>query len=93
MSPGEAVVAIASFGLVAFFISTVAGLIRRKIDAGAPAALDAGVEPRLARIEQAVDAIAVEVERISEGQRFTTRLLAERAPGAALPPAKPGVPS
>ena len=38
--------------------------------------------PRLERIEQAVDAIAIEVERVSEGQRFVTRLLAERgAPG------------
>lgn len=36
---------------------------------------------RLARLEQAVDAIAVEVERVSEGQRFVTRLLADnRAP-------------
>jgi hypothetical protein len=32
----------------------------------------------MTRIEQAVDAIALEVERMSEGQRFTTRLLAER---------------
>jgi hypothetical protein len=35
------------------------------------------VMSRLERIEQAVDAIAVEVERISEGQRFTTKLLSE----------------
>ena len=35
---------------------------------------------RLAHMEQAIDAIAVEVERISEGQRFTTKLLAERTP-------------
>ncbi len=40
----------------------------------------AAIEERLARIEQAVDAIAVEAERISEGQRFTTKLLSERAP-------------
>lgn len=33
---------------------------------------------RLERIEQAVDTIAVEVERISEGQRFVTKLLAGR---------------
>ena len=39
--------------------------------------------PRLDRIEQAVDAIAIEVERISEGQRFVTRLLAERPAQAA----------
>ena len=48
------------------------------------------VVQRLARIEQAMDAIAIEVERISEGQRFTTRLLSERAKepaesAAALP--------
>ena len=34
---------------------------------------------RLERMEQAIDSIAVEVERISEGQRFTTKLLSERA--------------
>lgn len=30
------------------------------------------------RLEEAMEAIAIEVERISEGQRFTTKLLAER---------------
>ena len=34
---------------------------------------------RLDRIEQAIEAMAVEVERISEGQRFVTKLLSERA--------------
>ncbi len=38
------------------------------------------VEQRLAAIEQAIESVAVEVERISEGQRFTTKLLADRAP-------------
>ena len=33
---------------------------------------------RLERMEQAIDSIAIEVERISEGQRFTTKLLSER---------------
>jgi hypothetical protein len=37
------------------------------------------VAARLERIEQAVDAVAIEVERISEGQRFTTKLLSDRA--------------
>lgn len=41
------------------------------------------VGARLERIEQAVDAVAIEVERISENQRFTTRLLSEgRGDGA-----------
>jgi len=47
--------------------------------------IPAEVAGRLERIEQAVDAIAVEVERISEGQRFTTRLLSETRGGGALP--------
>lgn len=39
--------------------------------------IPADVASRLERMEQSIDAIAVEVERISEGQRFTTKLLAE----------------
>lgn len=42
---------------------------------------------RLERIEQAIEAMAVEVERISEGQRFVTKLLAERGK-ETLPPAR-----
>ena len=36
-------------------------------------------DQRLARVENAVESIAVEVERISEGQRYVTKLLNERA--------------
>jgi hypothetical protein len=42
------------------------------------------IADRVNRIETAVDATAIEVERISEGQRFTTRLLADRAGAPAL---------
>jgi hypothetical protein len=38
-------------------------------------------DSRLKRIENAVEAIAIEVERISENQRFTTKLLSERSAG------------
>ena len=55
-------------------------------DPPAPPGL-AKIEERLARLEAGVDAIAVEVERISEGQRFTTKLLAERS--GAVPSAPP----
>ena len=37
------------------------------------------LEGQLREIQQSVDAIAVEVERVSEGQRFTTKLLSEHA--------------
>lgn len=32
---------------------------------------------RLERLEQSIDTIAIEIERVSEGQRFVTRLLSE----------------
>ena len=44
---------------------------------------------RLDRIEQAIEAMATEVERIAEGQRFTTKLLSEAktsAPAAIAAP-------
>ena len=38
---------------------------------------------RLQRIEEAVDTIALEIERMSEAQRFTAKLLLERGTEAA----------
>jgi len=39
---------------------------------------------RLERIEQAVESIAIEVERVSEGQRFVTKLMSEHKAVPAL---------
>ncbi len=39
---------------------------------------------RLERMEQAIDAVAIEVERISEGQRFVTQAMAKRDAAPAL---------
>jgi hypothetical protein len=38
---------------------------------------------RFDRLEQAVDAIAIEIERVSEAQRFMTRIMTERMPGTS----------
>ena len=54
-----------------------------------PAELPPALDDRLRRMEQALDAIAVEVERISEAQRFTTKLLSGAATTGALPAAAP----
>jgi len=45
------------------------------------------LDARLERVEQTVESIAIEMERVSEGQRFVTKLLSERAreASAALP--------
>lgn len=48
---------------------------------------------RLDRIEQAVEAMATEVERIAEGQRFTTKLLSDGRPSAQPVIAPPAVAS
>lgn len=79
MSNGKEAVAIASM-LVAGFVCWVAVYgwgkwLARPRNTGTSPEQDA----RLRRIEQAVETIAIEVERIGEGQRFTTKLLAERA--------------
>lgn len=61
----------------------IARAIARRIEGGIrggmPPSLPNDVGARLERMEQAIDAIAVEVERIAEGQRFTSKLLASRA--------------
>jgi len=46
--------------------------------------------PEHAGLQNAVDAIAIEVERIGEGQRFLTRMLREPGVGPVAPPRSPG---
>jgi len=63
----------------------IARAIARRIERGVGGrtpSLPNDVGARLERMEQAIDAIAVEVERIAEGQRFTSKLLAGRADGS-----------
>ena len=70
----------------------IARALARRLDRESvlPPSIPPDLTNRLDRMEHAIEAIAVEVERISEAQRFTTRLLSERAPaqlgeGAAQP--------
>jgi hypothetical protein len=75
------VVPIAAFAMVAVLAIGVpiARAFARRLERGEPAKMSSDVVARLERMEQAIDSIAVEVERIAEGQRFTTKLLAQRA--------------
>lgn len=77
--PAKAIVAIGFFVSAAYSISAVARAVvaHRQAEPKIASGATALAEARLARIEQAVEAIALEVERISEGQRFTTKLLSE----------------
>jgi hypothetical protein len=88
MIPGELIPIVIFICLTVMAIGTpIARAMARKIERGGPGSRElGGIEERLARLENAVDAIAVEVERISEGQRFTTKLLTDRGrEPAALP--------
>jgi hypothetical protein len=49
-----------------------------------PPAIFNDAAQRLERLEGSVDAIALEIERISEGQRFVTKLLSESQPAPQL---------
>jgi len=54
-------------------------------------ALPHDIVQRFTQIDQAVESIAVEVERIGEGQRFITRVLSEQGRGALADPGPRGV--
>jgi hypothetical protein len=60
-------------------IPLVRSYIRRQDRTALPSALTPELERRLDRLESMVETVQVEVERMAEGQRFTTRLLSEGA--------------
>lgn len=77
---------------IAFFVmfaAIIIGLpimraIGKRIERGAPvpAQIPAETQAQIQHLMQSVDAIAIEVERISEGQRFATKMLSEKKPEA-----------
>lgn len=83
MDPGKVIVALGFFATLTYIVRlvTVGAVSYRRQEVGASKGLVVD-EDRMARLEQAVEAIALEVERISEGQRFTTKLLSERGSSA-----------
>ena len=60
------------------------GLVRGLSPKRKPLEITDSQNLQLEQLQQSVDAIAVEVERIAEAQRFSAKLLAERAEPAAL---------
>jgi hypothetical protein len=87
----EVFIPITFFIVVGVIVAPFARAYAKRLEHGGnPQQIPLDVKERLERMEQSIDSIAVEVERISEGQRFTTKLLAERTPqGEAAEPRKP----
>lgn len=77
--PGAVDISIAFFLSMAFIIVglPIARAFARRMDRRGQAPSAGDLTPRLDRIEQAIEAVAIEVERVSEGQRYTTKAIAE----------------
>jgi hypothetical protein len=89
--PEEAYVLGGLFMLIAILPLSIA--YARRIwrrSSAAVSALPQELMERITRLDHAVDSIAVEVERIGEGQRFVTRLFAERTSADPLAAARSG---
>lgn len=79
-------VPIVLFGVIGSVIVLlpIARAFAKRIDRASEKQVPGHVDARLERMEQAIDAIAEQVERVAEGQRFTTKLLSERAPAKSV---------
>jgi hypothetical protein len=78
--PGEAIAAMSVVFMLAVLMPISIAFARRIWRRGSsPRQSEDVVSPRLDRLENAVDAIAIEIERISEGQRFVTKVMTERS--------------
>ena len=88
-----AIIAIAAaVVLIAVLYPIARALAKRMEQRGGVTAVPDGnsaSDARVQRLEQSVEAMELELERISEGQRYTTKLLTERLPLAARIP-QPG---
>ena len=72
---------------IVFFMMPIAIAYARRIwrrPSSTPGEMPAELTDRLNRLEQAVDAVAVELERVGEGQRYVTRVFTEQAGQRAL---------
>ncbi len=87
--PPQAVdISVAFFVMMGFIIVglPLARAFARRMDRRGETGSASEITPRLDRIEQAVEAIAIEVERVSEGQRYTTKAISDLR---GLPAANP----
>lgn len=83
-NPAPMVISIMAILFIGFPLAITFARImwRRASGATPPAAVIAETGRRFDRLEQSVDAIAIEIERISENQRYLTKVLSEPRQGA-----------
>jgi len=89
-----AIVAVALFGALASLAYSINAIARAWVARGRDEARLSNepsnqlTDARLARLEQAVDTIALEIERMSEAQRFTAKLLSDQGRVSSSPARK-----
>jgi len=91
--PGAVMIFLGGASACVMLVHTVGNTILKLRQGSRPQHLpqaSAMSEERMQRLEAAVESIAIEVERISEGQRFTTKLLSENSHHSAPPRIAPG---
>jgi type VI protein secretion system component VasF len=72
------IIVLASLAAATIIFAPLFRALGRRVERrGDPEASAERIAPRLDRIEQAIEAMAVEVERISEGQRYVTKQMHE----------------
>jgi hypothetical protein len=89
MDSNTAMIAIAGIVVNGLVIAVLgrAWLSRRQLPPPIPHEQLENIEMRLVQLQQAVDDVAIEMERVAEGQRFTAKLLTEQ--GSADEPSEP----
>jgi hypothetical protein len=87
MNGPEAFAMLAFVGFAGSTVFILARAVARRIESKAqrPPAVPGDVAMRMERMERTLDSVAIEIERISENQRFLTKVLAERE-RSSLPP-------
>ena len=84
--PPEEVFVLSGIFIVVCLLPIAIAFARRiwRRSAAAVTSLPQDLMERLSRLDQAVDSIAIEVERIGEGQRFVTRVMTENTAARAV---------
>ncbi len=81
MGPDPDLIVIFVFSTIMVIGFPIARALAKRITGKAESSareLPSDLDARLQRIEQITEATRIEVERLAEGQRFTTKLLSER---------------
>jgi hypothetical protein len=86
MSGPESVAMLVAMSFAGTTVLVLARAVARRIEGKShqPPAISPETALRIERMERAIESVAIEIERISESQRFLTKVMSERE-RAALP--------